>query len=82
MNAQNDEAAPLLAHDSEEVDAFNPPCVKNNHAVTPLPWGQLTILLLLNMIPPLAFELIYPFVNQVCLFSFLFSSKYLLEGAC
>lgn len=30
---------------------------------TPLPMGKLAILLMLNAVCPLAFELIYPFVN-------------------
>lgn len=61
-----DETTRLLAHDGEEVEVSNPPCVKKNaQAMTPLPWGPLTVLVLLNMVAPIAFELIYPFVNQV-----------------
>ena len=40
--------------------------------VTPLPWGKISILLMLNAVQPMAFEIIFPFVSTY-LFFFPFS---------
>ncbi|KDQ12903.1 hypothetical protein BOTBODRAFT_404881 [Botryobasidium botryosum FD-172 SS1] len=60
------ETTRLLARDDEEELFCSPEITEKEAAsVTPLPWGPLTIILLLNMVAPMAFELIYPFVNQM-----------------
>ncbi|KDQ12901.1 hypothetical protein BOTBODRAFT_34047 [Botryobasidium botryosum FD-172 SS1] len=61
-----DETTRLLAHNDEEVLVAGPNVAKKDvKAATPLPWGPLIIILFLNMTAPMAFEVIYPFVNQM-----------------
>lgn len=38
-------------------------------AATPIPWGPMTILLVLNALGPLSYELIFPFISELPIFS-------------
>ncbi|KAJ1311352.1 hypothetical protein OPQ81_009845 [Rhizoctonia solani] len=69
--AQLDEQPLIAEHDTRE-DANQPilpgndmptPVTKNER--TPLPWKPLIVLTALNAVCPLAFELVYPFVNSM-----------------
>ncbi|CAE7217237.1 unnamed protein product [Rhizoctonia solani] len=68
--AQLDEQPLIVEHDTRE-DA-NQPILPDESATrvtkserTPLPWKPLIVLTALNAVCPLAFELIYPFVNSM-----------------
>lgn len=65
--AQLDEQPLLVEHDTREDG--NKPVLPGdgparNGERTPLPWRPLLVLTSLNAICPLAFELIYPFINS------------------
>jgi hypothetical protein len=53
--AVSDERQPLLK-DHESPDT--------KPDVTPLPWGPISILLLMNALGPLAYELVFPFISK------------------
>jgi len=56
--AANDERQPLLKdHESRDDHATKPD-------VTPLPWGPISVLLLMNALGPLAYELVFPFISK------------------
>lgn len=62
------EEQPLVAEYDTREDGNGPDFVENASATknerTPTPWRSLLILMALNTLCPLAFELIYPFVNS------------------
>jgi hypothetical protein len=65
--AQLDEQPLFVEHDTREDGngpdhAGDTPVAKGER--TPLPWKPLLVLTSLNAVCPLAFELIYPFVNS------------------
>lgn len=53
MTAQVDEETPLLRSEQPKK------------TVTPLPWGQFSIVLFLQLAEPLTSQVIYPFAPQV-----------------
>ncbi|KAL5641213.1 hypothetical protein ACGC1H_001631 [Rhizoctonia solani] len=68
--AQLDEQPLIVEHDTREDE--NQPILPNDEdtpvtkkARTPLPWKPLIVLTALNAVCPLAFELVYPFVNSM-----------------
>lgn len=61
MTVMTDEREPLLAATSLEASDSR----DEKPAVSPIPWGPISILLLLNALGPLAYELIFPFINQM-----------------
>lgn len=65
--AQLDEQPLIVEHDARE-DVNEPNFVGDASAAkgkrTPTPWRSLLVLTALNAVCPLAFELIYPFVNS------------------
>lgn len=56
----SDERQPLLDRSTLEDAQDQDP----KPAVTPVPWGPISILLLLNTLGPLAYELIFPFISE------------------
>ena len=58
VNATQDEETPLLSSDSATKDL-----------VTPVPWAQLWVLLVLQLAEPLTSQVIYPFAPEVRYFS-------------
>jgi hypothetical protein len=68
--AQLDEQPLIIEHDTRE-DGSQPLLPSDGTSTTvaktertPLPWKPLIVLTALNAVCPLAFELIYPFVNS------------------
>ena len=59
MTVMTDEREPLLAATSLEASDSR----DEKPAVSPIPWGPISILLLLNALGPLAYELIFPFIS-------------------
>lgn len=55
-----DERQPLLTDSSLECAEVH----GSKPIVTPIPWGPISILLLLNTLGPLAYELILPFISE------------------
>ena len=62
----------IVEHEQHKCDSgsenagtvSSPLLTKRNQARTPIPWRPVTILLMLNAIQPLAFDLIFPFVSE------------------
>lgn len=53
--AVSDERQPLLKDQDRQTTKPD---------VTPLPWGPISILLLMNALGPLAYELVFPFISK------------------
>jgi hypothetical protein len=59
MNSKRlDEETPLLADQRDKANKKTP---------SPIPWGQFTVLLILQLAEPLNSLVIYPFAPQVCM---------------
>lgn len=55
-----DEREPLLASSNlESAEAHD-----TKPAVTPIPWRPISVLLMLNTLAPLAYELVFPFISE------------------
>lgn len=52
---------------ADEEDNERSPLIQSqpNSAPTPLPWGAILVLLMLNTVCPLVFEMIFPFISKI-----------------
>ena len=85
LNGQPDERSKLLVDSLEDSassdgeDTLSPTSSEetlctNSFKSTPFPWRAVAVILLLNAVQPIAFELVFPFISALSLHTTLFLS--------